>query len=161
MMKLLTPICAAFMLSGCIVHIGGSAAHADQHSEQQLVLDAAQLTTLNANLEAGSLTIIGSPTATDIKVNADIYTFENSEYILTLDSSGDTAKLVAKTASRSGNVWVVGGQSPRINLAITVPESLILDIEDESGDINIQRMKNQIKIEDGSNGGRFNYSNIR
>ena len=150
MIKLLTPICAAFILSGCIVHVGDAAAKADQHKKQHLTLNAAGLATLQADLGAGSLSITGSDNIDKIHVEADIYTFEDSDYTLTLDSTSNKARLVAQSDSRNGNVWVIGNQSPRINLSITMPNDLLLDIEDRSGDIRIDGMTNHIEINDGS-----------
>ncbi|MBQ4852178.1 hypothetical protein [Pseudoalteromonas sp. MMG012] len=152
MIKILTPICAALVLSGCIVHVGGAAAKADKHETQQLAVSTAGLTSLDANLGAGSLKVIGAPNLSEIKVDADIYTYDGSGYTFTLDTSGSTAKLIAETSSRSGNVWVVGNQSPRIDLVVYVPETMALDINDGSGDIHIQGITSHINIEDNSGG---------
>ena len=62
MYKTLSAIAMATLLSGCVVHIGGSSNPADTHIERELELDASQLSKLVAETGAGSLKIVGSNT---------------------------------------------------------------------------------------------------
>ncbi|WP_394193309.1 hypothetical protein [Pseudoalteromonas atlantica] len=143
------PIATSLLLmSGCVVHISTASANIEQ--QQQRTLSAAQLQQLDIEAEAGSLKVIGSNTATEITVNASIYTANvDDPYILTLEQKGDKAVLVAKNESASGMI-VYQGNSPSIDLVVTVPNSFNLDIDDGSGDINIMGVLGDMDIDDGS-----------
>ena len=143
------------ILSGCIVV--ASSAHADIHQKKELTLTASALKTLDIEAGAGGLIIQGSDQAIDIIVSADIYTSSKSksEYEFDLSDSGSTAFLVAKTSS--SGTWV--GQSPRIDLVITVPTNMMLKINDGSGEIDIANIKGTINLTDGS--GSLSISNVR
>ena len=134
------------ILSGCIVV--ASSANADVHQKKELSLTASSLKTLDIEAGAGGLIIQGSDQAEDIIVSADIYTSSksNSEYEFDLSDSGTTAFLVAKT-SGSG-MWM--GNSPRIDLVITVPTKMMLEINDGSGGIDISNINGAINLTDGS-----------
>lgn len=151
MLKVLTPIAAVLLLTGCFVNVGGASASADHHAEQTLQLDITSINTLDAETGAGSLRIIGEQGREKISVEADIYTFEKGEYTLTLERSGDKAKLVADVSNRFGNAWHIGGnKSPRIDLVVKVPAELALKLDDGSGWVNIIGLDNNIEIEDSS-----------
>lgn len=149
MYKTLSAIAMATLLSGCIVHIGGNTNSADTHIERELVLNASQLSTLIAETGAGSLKIIGSDSSDKITVNADIYTSEDLNYELSLTQSGDTAKLVAIHDIQDGlRIHINQGHS--IDLVITMPSKLALELDDSSGDITINGLSNTIKVDDSS-----------
>ncbi|MFT6270308.1 MAG: hypothetical protein ACJAVV_003142 [Alphaproteobacteria bacterium] len=150
MLKVLTPIIAALMLSGCIVHVGGGPGNANQHHEKILELDITNINVLNAETGAGSLKIIGEQGISKITVDANVYTIDESDFTLTLVRSGSKAKLVADASSRSGNSWHIGGNSPRIDLIVKMPADLALQLDDGSGSIDIKGLTNNIEIEDGS-----------
>ena len=143
------PIATSLLfLSGCIVHVSTSSANIQQ--QQQRSISASQLKQLSINAEAGSLKVIGSTTATNISVDATIYTAKSDDpYILTLEQKGDKAVLIAKNYSSSGIV-VYQGNSPSIDLVITVPSSFNLEIDDDSGDIDIAGVLGNIIIDDDS-----------
>jgi len=146
--KPLSLIGGILLLSGCVFHISPSVASVKQ--TQQLSLPSNNLEYLNVLSGAGSLEIKGSETATSISVNATIYTADiEDEYELTLEQNGKQAKLVAQNKSRNG-ISFYSGQSPSINLVITVPSNLNLDIDDGSGDILINAMQSNIDVKDGS-----------
>ncbi|MDE3270958.1 hypothetical protein [Pseudoalteromonas sp. G4] len=149
MYKTLSAIAMATLLSGCVVHIGGSTNAADTHIEQELVLDASQLSKLVAETGAGSLKIIGSDSSDKITVNADIYTSEALNYELSLSQHGDTAKLIAEHDLQDGfHIHINQGHS--IDLVITMPSKLALELDDSSGDITIKGLNNTIKVDDSS-----------
>lgn len=151
MLKVLTPIAASFLLSGCFVNVGGASASAEHHVEQTLQLETVSINTLRADTGAGTLKIIGEQGRDIISVEADIYTIEKDEYTLTLERSGDKAKLVADVSNWSGNSWNIGGnKSPRIDLIVKMPASLALDLDDGSGSLRIMGLSNNIEIEDSS-----------
>ena len=148
--KPLSLIGGILLLSGCVFHISPSVASVKQ--TQQLTLPNNNLEYLNVLSGAGSLEIKGSKTATSISVDATIYTADiEDEYELTLEQNGTQAKLVAQNKSRNG-ISFYSGQSPSINLVVTVPSNLNLDIKDGSGDIIISAMKSNIDVKDGSGG---------
>lgn len=151
MFKVLTPIAAALLLSGCFVNVGGASASASHHVEQTLQLEINSIKTLRANTGAGTLKIIGEQGRDIISVEADIYTIEKDEYTLTLERSGDKAKLVADVSNWSGNSWNIGGNNrPRIDLIVKMPATLALELDDGSGSVNIMGLSNNIEVEDGS-----------
>jgi DUF4097 and DUF4098 domain-containing protein YvlB len=141
-------ISGILLLSGCVFHISPSVASVKQ--TQQLSLPSNNLEYLTILSGAGSLDIQGSNTATNISVDAIIYTADiDDEYELTLEKSGTQAKLVAQNKSNNG-ISFYSGQSPSINLVVTVPNTLNLDINDGSGDIVINEMQSNIDVKDGS-----------
>ena len=143
------------LLSGCIVV--ASASNADVHLKKELTLSASAFKTLDIEAGAGGLIIQGSDQATDIIVSADIYTSNKStsDYEFDLSDSGTTAFLVAK--SNSSGMWV--GNSPHIDLVITVPTEMMLKINDGSGEIDIANIKGAINLTDGS--GSLSISEVR
>lgn len=148
--KPLSLVGGILLVSGCVFHISPSMASVKQ--TQQLTLPNNNLEYLNVLSGAGSLEIKGSQTATSISVDATIYTTDiEDEYELTLEHDGKQAKLVAQNKSRNG-INFYSGQSPSINLVVTVPSNLNLDIDDGSGDIIISAMKSNIGVKDGSGG---------
>ncbi|ADT69995.1 hypothetical protein [Pseudoalteromonas sp. SM9913] len=141
-------ISGILLLSGCVFHISPSVASVKQ--TQQLSLPSNNLEYITILSGAGSLDIQGSNTATNISVDAIIYTADiDDEYELTLEKSGTQAKLVAQNKSNNG-ISFYSGQSPSINLVVTVPNTLNLDINDGSGDIIINAMQSNIDVKDGS-----------
>lgn len=146
--KPLSLIGGILLLSGCVFHISPSDASVKQ--TQQLSLPSNNLEYLNVLSGPGSLEIKGSATATSISVDATIFTADiEDEYELTLEQDGKQAKLIAQNKSRIG-LSFYSGQSPHIDVVVTVPSNLNLDIDDGSGDIVINNMKNNIDIKDGS-----------
>jgi hypothetical protein len=143
-------------LSGCIVVANPS--HANHHSQKELSIDASSLTEFDIEAGAGSLTIIGSDDISEITVVADIYTESGhtDNYELELDHAGSRAYLVAKTKSSSG-FWI--GDSPHIDVKITVPSQLSLDVNDGSGATFISNITGSVEVDDGS--GDLTFQNIK
>ncbi|MCT8985433.1 hypothetical protein [Shewanella phaeophyticola] len=101
------------------------------HTQQKMTLDSQSLSQLVANTGAGKLIVKGVEGQTQIEVTADIYTDKNSDDVeieLTLNKQGDNAKFVADIQSDG-----FMEQSPYIDVFITVPATLALDITDGSG----------------------------
>ena len=146
--KPLSLIGGILLLSGCVFHISPSDASVKQ--TQQLSLPSNNLEYLNVLSGPGSLEIKGSATATSISVDATIFTADiEDEYELTLEQDGKQAKLIAQNKSRIG-LSFYSGQSPHIDVVVTVPSNLNLDIDDGSGNIVISAMQSNINVEDGS-----------
>jgi len=135
------------LLNGCIVIAKPS--HANIHLERELSLSAEQLKQLDIETGAGELRIVGSELVQEVKVTADVFTSfkDRDDYEFTLEKKGNKAYLVAKHRSTSG-FWV--GSSPRIDVIVTLPADLLLDIHDSSGDIWVKDMDAAIDLHDGS-----------
>lgn len=132
-------------LSGCIINVNGASAGPLNHQKKQLQVDANQIDTLVAETGAGDLNIQGVDGLTQIKVTADIYTYGDIDTNLSLKQSGNQATLVANFDSN-----INFKRSPYIDLTIQVPSSMMLDIDDGSGDIEIKGVAANIKVDDGS-----------
>ncbi|NVK26354.1 MAG: hypothetical protein HWE10_15600 [Gammaproteobacteria bacterium] len=152
--KLLSSFFVAVALSGCVIHV--NAQRADVELQETLTLNSQSLTRFDLETGAGSLEVVGVKSASEITVDAQIRTTEDRNYILTLEKSGDTAELVAKHESHTG-YWK--GSSPAIDLVISVPSHLLVNIDDGSGDIKVRDLDNQLTIEDGS--GSASVENIK
>ena len=135
----------AMSLSGCIINVNGASAGPLNHQKKQLQLDANQIDTLVAETAAGDLNIQGVNGLTQIMVTADIYTYGDIDTNLSLKQNGSTATLVADFDSS-----INFKRSPYIDLTIQVPSSMMLDIDDGSGDIEIKGVAANIKVDDGS-----------
>jgi len=103
---------------------------------------------------AGSLTIIGSRTTSSIDVSADYRAGSVSQkdaqrilenLRLTMEVRGETFFL--KSEQLNNWNW---GDSGRIDLTITLPSTIRLDVDDGSGSITIREVDRDVKIEDGS-----------
>ncbi len=154
--KIIAALGLTTMMSGCIV-IASSPSRADFHIQKELSLDASTLTAMDIEAGSGSLIVKGEAGLTEVKVTADIYTDKKhtDNYVLSLEQSGETGFLVAKNHSTSG-FWT--GSSPRIDIVIHIPESLSLDIDDGSGDMEVSNINGKLDIKDGS--GNLIVSNI-
>ncbi|GHF81434.1 hypothetical protein [Thalassotalea marina] len=150
LLKSLIALSVVTTVSGCVV-IAGTPSKADFHQQKTLDIQASDLTALNVEAGAGFLKIKGVEGLDTIQVTADIYTDKKArdDYQLTLVKQGDSAKLVAKNGNTSG-IW--NGQSPKIDLTVQVPQSMMLDIEDGSGALTIDNIVGDTKIKDGSGG---------
>ena len=142
-----TAISSSLLLTGCVIHV--SPGQIAEQKQQDLSVSAVNLNELKIDAEAGSLIIKGDSNATAITVNANIYAAKGDEtYTLTLEKHGDTAELISKL--NNGNFSFYSGSSPHIDLIVSVPSNLNLDIDDDSGDIVIRAMQNDISIDDDS-----------
>lgn len=148
-------ITSAVFLNGCIVIANPS--YADHHVQKELTIDAKQLSTFDIEAGAGSLVITGSDSVFDITVIADIYTDKDDidNYQLELSDSGKTALLVSKIKSHSG-FW--NGDSPHIDLKVTMPANMMLNVDDGSGSTSIININGAIDVKDGT--GELTIKNI-
>ncbi|WP_298775184.1 DUF4097 family beta strand repeat-containing protein [uncultured Shewanella sp.] len=132
-------------LSGCIIYVEGANHSSLKHKQETKIINTEDLNSLVANVGAGQLTIKGVKGQKDIMVTANIYYHENTPYILTLKKHGHVAKLNAKFEQHKSL-----HPSPYIDLMISIPEHLTLDVNDGSGAIKITNMKANIQLNDGS-----------
>ncbi|MEC4726216.1 DUF4097 domain-containing protein [Shewanella sp. D64] len=135
----------ALFLTGCIINVNGAGRAPSEHSHQSLQLNASGLNILIAETGAGALEIKGVVGLTHITLEADIYTYEGIDPILTLEKSGNSARLVTDFDSYS-----FSGNSPYIDLIVKVPADMKMDINDGSGSITIEGTSADIVLKDGS-----------
>lgn len=148
MNKLIAVCIPTLLLSACVIHVGHSSAAEDlKHQQRQLQLNAAGLSELKAETEAGDLKIIGVKGLTQIEVVADLYSSEDRPFTLSLEKQGSAAVLKAVGSSCIG---ICTGSSAYADLVVKVPAELALALEDGSGDIHIEGLSSDLLIEDGS-----------
>lgn len=136
---------STLLLSGCIIHVG--AASADVELNEELTMPAEGIAHLDISAGAGSLNVVGLEGATEIVVNAEIHTTDDKNFTFTLEQDGDTAVLVAEHGSTSG-FW--NGNSPHINVQVTLPKDMMLTVDDGSGETSITDLNGDLKVNDGS-----------
>lgn len=146
------------LITACLLGIS-SIAWGEVSEQRELSLDAAGLSSLRADVGAGSLEIIGIADATSIDVVATIVIDTSSEdkankiltsrIKLTLEQVGDKAVLVAAADNVTFRLF---GSSPQvlINLKVTVPQGFSLDIDDGSGSTLVRNIGGNVKMDDGS-----------
>lgn len=143
-----------------IFNISVSIANEDDNEklfeQQELIIDAQDVRRLVALTGAGSLTIQGVQGASDIRLTADVFADNDSEVELSLVKRGDEAKLVAQIEQQSN--WHQG-QSPYINVTLTLPADVAIALDDGSGSIDINGMTSDVDIEDGSGSIKVNGAN--
>ena len=132
-----------------------SIAWADYEEERELTLPTRGIDTVDIDVGAGSLEVVGIEGADQISVLARIVIDDDeedarrrieSDMTLTLEQDSDIARLVA--AFDSGVFgWV---DSPRINLVVEVPSTMHLRIDDGSGSVEISNVRGDIRVDDGS-----------
>lgn len=145
-------------LPGLILLAAGlpTAAAADYEEVRDLSLNADGIGALEIAAGAGSLLVTGVAESSTIVVEAIIRIpgedaegareIIESNLVLSLERDDDRAVLEARFENGS---WF-SGDSGSIELEVTVPEAMALDIEDGSGSIAIRDITADIGIEDGS-----------
>lgn len=138
--------------------LAASLAHsaANEYQEvRELSLPASDLSRLDVDAGAGKLEVIGDSSAAEIQVVATIVIDDVSDkkaerliddVELRLDRDGNEARLVSDVESG----WFDWGERPRINLVVTIPKHLDLNVDDGSGSMRIVGVGGNTRIEDGS-----------
>ena len=127
----------ALLLASCAVMN-----NAELQESRQLDLDAQRLSEMYIDVGAGSLTVRGTSDSDKVRVTAEVWQVKASDdYVLNLVQDGRRAVLEADIDSGSGD---------RIDLIVSVPEQLQLDIRDGSGSIVLGDVRGHVRIEDGS-----------
>lgn len=138
-------------------------------SRVHYTLDASNLNVFKIDCGAGSLQVLPNIKTTEIEVDAEIITTsisakENQKYIdkylrLYLEEKLDTAHLRSyfnlMKKSKKGNTKLASGNAmgtpiSKINLTVKVPPELFIYIDDNSGDLSVEKLKNDLNIRDGS-----------
>lgn len=142
-----------------ITMFAASLAHADwkdYEEVRELTLDASGFDELKVDAGAGSMEIRGSSGSDQVRVTAYITVpgkneekaqqFVEDHLILTLEGSGDTAKLVGRFDNSNWS-W---GDSPSVRLEISMPAKLSLYVDDSSGSMVVEGVSGDIEIDDSS-----------
>jgi len=132
------------------------AAASDYEEERELSLGTSGIDALEIEAGAGDLKVTGVPGLQEIQVKATVQVPDRgaekgreiveSDLVLTFERRGERAVL---TSRFEGSSWS-GGDSPRINLDVRMPEALDLRIDDGSGAIEILQVHGDIEVDDGS-----------
>lgn len=130
-----------------LLNVSYSIASDFEQKQQILTLDSTDIQKLVAQTGAGKLVIKGDENVKNIKVTADISADDDADIILELVKQGDQAMLVAKVEQSSS--WI-NVDSPYIDVTLTLPQHLLMDITDGSGLIDINGMNADITLNDGS-----------
>ncbi|MDH3915505.1 MAG: hypothetical protein OES37_05055 [Chromatiales bacterium] len=152
---MLRPFEPCLILAGCL--IAGLAGATEFEPERLLALDAAAVETLKIDSGAGSLEIRGSSDSDRIEVRARVWIEDHpgrldkaSEVVdrhveLKLTADGNRAELIAMTRDPGR-----GYSLPHVDLIVTLPSRLDLDIRDRSGYVEIDDVSGDVKIRDDS-----------
>ena len=135
---------------------------------RNLTLDANDLKSFKADVSSGYFRVTGSDEIDQILVKATVrvetsWTFDNDdaeEYvkdklILKLEEQGSLGKLEVNFGS---SLLSFSNRNHSVDLDITLPSNLFLDIQDSSGSILVNSMKHGVLIDDSS--GSVGLSNI-
>ncbi|WP_434939041.1 hypothetical protein ACRWQN_17010 [Shewanella sp. HL-SH8] len=130
-----------------VFNVSYSIASDFDQKQQVLILDSTDIQKLVAETGAGKLVIKGDENAKNIKLTAEIFADDDADVTLELVKDGDQARLVAKVEQSSN--WI-NVDSPYIDVTLTLPQHMVMDITDGSGSIDIQGMNADIALKDGS-----------
>lgn len=136
-------------------------AFAGTHSAtRDMTLDAVGLKALAVETGPGELHITGNESADAISVRATIGiksddpAFDMAAYIeeyirLTLDRNGEDARFEARIADG----WFDGVERAAVDVEITLPQRLDLEVDDGSGDLLVESIDGRVAVDDGSGNG--------
>jgi hypothetical protein len=132
-----------------------SVAWADYEETRELSLEIRGIDSLSIAAGAGSLDVTGVSGSDQILVTATIQVPGRddddarerieSDMVLSLEKDSDTAELKAWFDDGWGF-----GDSPHIQLKVSMPEGMHLEIDDGSGSIEIENVRGDIVLDDGS-----------
>lgn len=124
---------------------------------QSLSLAADGLSKLEINAGAGFLRVAGRETLGPIEVKAgiivsglsdeDMESFIKDHVELELRKSGGTAVLISRIRERG---FLFFTRNAMINLTVTMPKALLLDVDDGSGELFVKDIAAGVRIKDGS-----------
>lgn len=145
------------LMSGCIIHVGaGDYSSAKIKLDRSLSLDASELSTFDVYAKQGDIKIIGVDGSDTIEVKAKIRMSDNRDYTLELKESGSTAYFESYF-SKGKNSWSTGSQY--IDLVVYMPSEMALKLEQGSGDLTVENIKNGLQLDDSS--GDTNLTDIK
>ncbi len=139
--KLVGIICAGLLLT----HLVSGAHENKQVEEKTLKLSVDAIKQLEIEAGAGSIKLTGNDD-NEIVVTAKITKSSDTDYELTLEKKRGRAYLIAKNNTSYSN----SRHRFEIDLEISVPSKLAIELTDGSGDISIKNMLADVNIKDGS-----------
>ena len=146
MKKLMTAALMTTLLSGCVIHVGHSK-EANITYEDHLALSSSGITTLIIDNGAGDIIVKGDELTDEINVDAYIRTDNKEKIEFSLERRGTKAYLIGSYQSGI-NMW--NGNSPSVDLTISMPDNIAVVIDDGSGDVFMSEIKSDVTIDDGS-----------
>ncbi|WP_395338084.1 DUF4097 family beta strand repeat-containing protein [Ningiella sp. W23] len=138
--------CALMLSSGCVISVGSDFNTADVKLDERLELDAEELTSFAVDTSVGDIDIVGVEGQKQIVVLAKIRTTQARDYELGLEKRGTTAFLASHHSSQNGS-WTA---HPYIDLKVTMPADMALQVEQRSGDMTIKDINQSLKVKDRS-----------
>jgi hypothetical protein len=130
----------------------------DRYEEHRaLSLDANGIRTVDIDVGAGALEVMGDESATDISLNAVLWIEDaprDPERVrkalerhveVTLERDGERARVVTVTDDPG-----IGYTVPHVDIRLVVPHGVDLDLTDRSGWISVSRIAGDVEIRDGS-----------
>jgi DUF4097 and DUF4098 domain-containing protein YvlB len=139
----------------CAVSAGALSAF---ETTKTLNLPAQGVLRLDIRAGAGSLTVTGREGLAAIEVKAEVVApdvrdkdmegYLRDRVELTLEKRGDIAVLVGRIRNNGGLFQFA--ENARVDLTVTVPKTMALDIDDGSGDMVVEDLAAAVRIEDGS-----------
>lgn len=155
----------ALVMTVLALALGGTLSASE--TTKNLDLAAQGIKRLEIRAGAGSLTVTGRDGMAAIEVKAEIAArhvrdddmerFIKDRVELTLEKRGDVAVLVSRV--RDSNRIFSFGDDGQIDLTVSVPKDMALDIDDGSGGIVVEDLAAAVRIEDGS--GSIRVSRVR
>jgi len=139
--KLVGVICAGLLLT----HLVSGAHENKQVEEKTLKLSVDAIKQFEIEAGAGSIKLIGND-GNEIVVTAKITKDSNTDYELSLEKKRGHAYLISRNEANYSN----NQHHFEIDLEISVPSQLAINLTDGSGDISIENMFSDINITDGS-----------
>lgn len=147
-------------------------AAADYREQHNLKISGDSLDSFSINVGAGRLDIVGDPDAQEIRVQATIVVkgfndkdakrFAKENVRVELYRKGTKSNLVAEIDHRDRS-WLSrvfsGNTSAYIDVEVTVPPGIHLNVDDGSGDLEISNLRQSVELDDGS--GNADIRNIR
>ncbi|MHB2150721.1 DUF4097 family beta strand repeat-containing protein [Calditrichota bacterium LG25] len=129
---------------------------AKDNRQKTLTLSARGVEKLSIQCEEGFLKIVGQPDASEIQVIAELLpqntTWKEVQKVvkLQLRREGKKVVLISKIYEDGFFSWLFEQPNLRINLTVTVPQTINLDISDGSGFIDLKNIQGNIDLKDGS-----------
>ena len=117
--------------------------------ETELTLDTSGLSKFVADVGAGDIHIEGQGSSNEIEIEARIYgdDIDESDYRLVLKKRGGKAYLEAHFDHEDKNY---NNRGVKIDLIVSMPSSLALELNDRSGDISVSSLKSGLMVNDRS-----------
>lgn len=136
------------MLASVIVWTGCGWNMKEERREAEL--DAKSIQSIQIEAGPGDLTIKGDDKATSIRAVAVVKSSggvkdKDIQFILEKEKEGSTAKLVSKFSQTIGFVG-----SRTIDVTVIVPTRMNIEVDDDSGDIELTDIKGNVEIDDDS-----------